>query len=84
MIKLVSKFESILNSILEPKYFRENSNINAFDAFHKIEKVNIPLYKPERPTLNNTITLDSFVNNKRKDRLFSPGQNKNKPSRCDD
>src|ERR1035438_4962788 len=51
----VSKFASIVNSIPELKYFWVNSKIDAFDAFHKIEKVNFPFFIPKRPTLRNTI-----------------------------
>src|SRR5664280_1919693 len=57
----LAKFASTVNSIPELKYFWVNSKIEAFDAFHKIEKVNFPFLIPERPTLNNTIIPDIFA-----------------------
>src|ERR1035437_257436 len=68
----LTKFASIVNSIPELKYFWVNSKIEAFDAFHKIEKVNFPFLIPERPTLNNTIIPEVFIDNKIKDASISP------------
>ena len=53
----LAKFASIVNSIPELKYFWIEEKIEAFDAFHKIEKVNFPFFQPERPTVKNTIRL---------------------------
>jgi hypothetical protein len=68
----LAKFASIVNSIPELKYFWVNSKIEAFDAFHKIEKVNFPFLIPERPTLNNTITPLGFIANPIKEASISP------------
>jgi hypothetical protein len=68
----LTKFASIVNSIPELKYFWTNSKIEAFDAFHKIEKMNFPFLIPERPTLNNTIIPDIFADNKIKEASISP------------
>jgi hypothetical protein len=59
----LAKFASIVNSIPELKYFWLKSKIKAFDAFHKIEKINFPFLIPERPTLNNTIVPEVFITN---------------------
>jgi hypothetical protein len=72
IMKPLAKFASIVNSIPELKYFWVNSKIEAFDAFHKIEKVNFPFLIPERPTLNNTIIPDIFADNKIKESSISP------------
>jgi hypothetical protein len=72
IMKPLAKFASIVNSIPELKYFWVNSKIDAFDAFHKIEKVNFPFLIPERPTLNNTIIPEIFVDNKIKESSISP------------
>ena len=63
IMKPLAKFASIVNSIPELKYFWVNEKIEAFDAFHKIEKVNFPFLIPERPTLTNTITPIGFITN---------------------
>ena len=68
----LAKFASIVNSIPELKYLWTNSKIEAFDAFHKIEKVNFPFLIHERPTLNNTIIPDIFVDNRIKESSISP------------
>ena len=68
----LAKFASIVNSIPELKYLWTNSKIEAFDAFHKIEKVNFPFLIHERPTLNNTIIPDIFADNKIKESSISP------------
>jgi hypothetical protein len=68
----LAKFASIVNSIPELKYFWINSKIEAFDAFHKIEKVNFPFLTPERPTLNNTIIPEVFIENKINEASISP------------
>jgi len=67
----LAKFASIVNSIPELKYFWVKDKIEAFDAFHKIEKVNFPFLIPERPTINNTIIPEVFVDNKEKDSSIS-------------
>ena len=51
----VAKFASIVNSIPELKYIWAQTKIDAFDAFHKIEKANFHFFIPERPTLKNII-----------------------------
>jgi len=63
----LAKFASIVNSIPELKYFWVNDKLEAFDAFHKIEKVNYPLLIPERPTINNTIIPEVYNDNKIKE-----------------
>ena len=68
----LAKFASIVNSIPELKYFWVNAKIDAFDAFHKIEKVNYPLFIHERPTLNNTIIPEIFVDKKINEASISP------------
>ncbi|MDR3598841.1 hypothetical protein [Clostridium sp.] len=68
----LAKFASIVNSIPELKYLWTNSKIEAFDAFHKIEKVNFPFLIPERPNINNTIIPDIFADNKIKESSISP------------
>ena len=68
----LAKFASIVNSIPELKYLWTNSKIEAFDAFHKIEKVNYPFFTYERPTLNNTIIPDIFADNRIKESSISP------------
>jgi len=68
----LAKFASIVNSIPELKYFWTNLKIDAFDAFHKIEKVNFHLLIPERPTLNNTIIPEVFIENKINEASISP------------
>jgi hypothetical protein len=72
IMKPLAKFASIVNSIPELKYFWVNSKIEAFDAFHKIEKVNFPFLIPERPTLNNTIIPDVFIDNRIIESSISP------------
>jgi hypothetical protein len=57
----VSKFASIVNSIPELKYIWTHTKIDAFDAFHKIEKVNFHYFIPERPTLKNIIVPECYV-----------------------
>src|SRR5665647_3606559 len=68
----LAKFASIVNSIPELKYFWVSSKIEAFDAFHKIEKVNFPFLIPERPTVRNTITPETFDDNRIKESSVSP------------
>jgi hypothetical protein len=68
----LTKFASIVNSIPELKYLWTNSKIEAFDAFHKIEKMNYPFFIHERPTLDNTIIPDIFADNKIKESSISP------------
>jgi hypothetical protein len=68
----LAKFASIVNSIPELKYFWVNEKIEAFDAFHRIEKVNFPYLIPERPTINNTITPIGFIVNPIKAGSISP------------
>jgi hypothetical protein len=68
----LAKFASIVNSIPELKYFWVNEKIEAFDAFHKIEKVNFHYLIPERPTINNTITPIGFIVNPIKEASISP------------
>ena len=72
IMKTAAKFASTVNSIPELKHFWFNSKIIAFDAFHKIEKVNYPFFLPERPTLNNTIIPDINEDNKIKEASISP------------
>ena len=72
IMKPLAKFASLVNSIPELKYFWVNSKIDAFDAFHKIEKVNFPFLIPERPTLNNTIIPEIFIENKINEASISP------------
>jgi hypothetical protein len=59
----LAKFGSVVNSIPELKYIWVKEKIEAFDAFHKIEKVNFHFLIPERPTLTNTITPIGFITN---------------------
>ena len=68
----LAKFASIVNSIPELKYIWTNYKIEAFDAFHKVEKVNFPFLIPERPTIKNTITPFGFVVNPIKSASISP------------
>ena len=67
----LAKFASIVNSIPELKYFWVKEKIVAFDAFHKIEKVNFPFLLPERPTVRNTITPEIFYDNRIKESSIS-------------
>lgn len=63
IMKPVSKFSSVVNSIPELKYLWLNSKIDTFDVFHKIEKENFHLFLPERPTVNNFITPKESIKN---------------------
>jgi hypothetical protein len=67
----LAKFASIVNSIPELKYFWVNERIEAFDAFHKIEKVNFHFLIPERPTVRNTIIPEIFYDNRIKESSIS-------------
>ena len=62
-MKPLAKFASVVNSIPELKYIWTKDKLEAFDAFHKIEKVNYPYLSAERPTLKNTITPIGFIEN---------------------
>lgn len=68
----LAKFASIVNSIPELKYIWTDYKLEAFDAFHKIEKVNFPFLIPERPTIKNTIAPIGFVANPIKSGSISP------------
>ncbi|MDR3609634.1 MAG: hypothetical protein P4L27_03650 [Ignavibacteriaceae bacterium] len=59
----LAKFASVVNSIPELKYFWLKSKINAFDAFHKIERLNYPFLTFEKPTIYNTIVPEIFIKN---------------------
>ena len=63
IMKPVSKFASVVNSIPELKYLWMKSKIVAFDAFHKIEKENFHFFMHERPTVNNFITPIESIKN---------------------
>ena len=63
IMKPVSKFARVVNSIPELKYLWLNSKIVAFDAFHKIEKENFHFFMHERPTVNNFITPIESIKN---------------------
>lgn len=71
-LNTASKFGSIVNSIPELKSFWLNSKTAAFDAFHKIEKVNYHLTAHDRPTLNNTIVPVAVTDNKIIESSVSP------------
>jgi hypothetical protein len=60
----LARFASKVNSVPELKYFWANSKTIAFDAFHKIEKINYHLFTNERPTLGNTIVPEAYFENK--------------------
>jgi hypothetical protein len=72
-MKTVAQFASTVNSIPELKYLWLKSKITAFDAFHKIEKVNYPFFTSERPTLNNTIIPDINNDSKIQESSISSG-----------
>jgi hypothetical protein len=55
IMKPLSRFSSIVNSIKELKEIWSYSKTEAFDIFHKIEKENFKFFIPERPTINNFI-----------------------------
>jgi len=63
IMKPLAKFASVVNSIPELKYIWTKDKLEAFDAFHKIEKVNYPYLSAERPTLKNTITPIGLIEN---------------------
>jgi hypothetical protein len=55
IMRPLSRFASIVNSIEELKEIWSYSKTEAFDIFHKIEKENFIFFIPERPTVNNFI-----------------------------
>lgn len=63
IMKPVSRFASIVNSIPELKYIWLSTNIETFDVFHKIERENFHFFIPERPTINNFITPRGGIKN---------------------
>src|ERR1035438_2218645 len=63
IMKTVSRFASMVNSIPELKYLWMNSKVVAFDAFHKIEKENFHFFMHERTTVNNFITPIESIKN---------------------
>jgi hypothetical protein len=73
IMKPVAQFASIVNSIPELKYLWAKEKIEAFDAFHKIEKVNYPLFTYDRPTVKNTIIPDNNNDSKIKESSISQG-----------
>jgi hypothetical protein len=72
-LKTVAQFASIVNSIPELKYLWAKLKSDVSDAFHKIEKVNYPLFTYDRPTINNTIIPDNNNDNEIKESSISQG-----------
>src|ERR1035437_10022450 len=66
----LTKFASIVNSIPELKYFWVNSKIEAFDAFHKIEKVNFPFLIQKTTIKKKKIFLKFFIKKKKKEKII--------------
>jgi hypothetical protein len=62
-MKPVAQFASVVNSIPELKNLWKSSKIEAFDAFHKIEKLNYPFFTSERPTKENMIIPNIHTDN---------------------
>jgi hypothetical protein len=62
-MKPVAQFASVVNSIPELKKIWLRSQIEACDAFHKIEKLNYPFFTSERPTVENTIIPNIHTDN---------------------
>jgi len=58
----MSRFSSFIASIPELKYIWAHNDINASSAYHKIIKLNFPLFEYNCPTKGNIITpLGSFL-----------------------